>query len=158
MLGCQVSLSKFFFSLTEAVVWQKLSWRWQRNDLFFIKHLLLSLYLSLTTALPPSVSPFIFWLTALPLAPLFLIPQSFPPFPCLSHPLCLKITVLYSYWIISVYTIVVSIFFSLKHKRDYTSIPHLEPSASQPACQFVNLFDSLPASQQVSHCAAVWTH
>ncbi len=46
-------VSVLFFSLTEAVGWQRLSWWWQLNDLFFIKHLLLSLYRSLTTSLPP---------------------------------------------------------------------------------------------------------
>ena len=81
----------FFFSLTEAVGWQRLSWWWQLNDLFFIKHLLLSLYRSLTTSLPPRLQCLFLsfdWLLSLSVSYFSVLRVSLPPLlPPFFHPL-----------------------------------------------------------------------
>ena len=105
-IECNVQLSGelvslLFFSLAEAVGWQRLFWWWQLNDLFFIKHPLLSLSLPdyLASSLP-SVFPFILWLIAHPLflplpslSPLFsLFPRSrLATFRTVSPPVSLSI-------------------------------------------------------------------
>lgn len=142
-----------FFSLTEAVGWQRLSWWWQLNDLFFIKHPLLSLHRSLTTSLPPclqclflscdwllslsspishsseSVSPFCFFF--------FFLPSLLVTSRTVSSP---------GFTIVSASLLVVSLSpFSQIEEREYTSIP--SPGAiSQSASQAASL----------SVCQSVW--
>lgn len=162
MFGCQASYSRFFFSLAEAVGWQRISWWWQLNDLFFIKHLLLSLHLSLTTALPLCLSCLFLsfdWLLFLS-SSISHSSDSFPLHlsfifspPPQSRCLSLESPGLYLYWIVSVSAIVAPP--RLIERREYTSIPHLEPSASQ---QLVSLSICLTVTQPASQSLCCWVN
>lgn len=128
----QVSLSS---SHSEAEGWQRLSWWWQLNDLFFIKHLLLSLSLpDYLASSSPSVSLFIFWLTALPLLLYFSFLRVClpPPFTFFS-PFRLTTSHIVSMLVSLSFLVFYLVVFSSKRKWGYTTILHfaLRSSASE---------------------------
>lgn len=142
MWGCQ-RVSVLFFSLTEAVGWQSRSWWWQLNDLFFIKHLLLSVYRSLTTSLPPCLQCLILsfdWFLSLSSPSNSSEPLSARNLHhCISPPLVSLLLLPPS--------LLSPAFFSVRAARICLHPSH--ETFSESACHSASLFDSSSASQSV---------